>query len=397
MDLNDGSQEAAFRRRARDFIRANLPDGWGTPDYILPKGDAYLEFLRDWQRRLYEGGFLGLEWPKEYGGQDAGLVEAAIFGEEQARARAPQPLNVVGLFLTGPTLLAHGTEEQKRRHLRKILSCEEIWCQGFSEPGAGSDLAALRTRAELDGDHFVVNGQKVWTSLAHIADWCMLLVRTDPAAPKHRGVSYLLVDMKTPGIRVKPLRQMTGDAEFNEVFFEDVRVPRRNLLGGLNNGWQVAMTTLMNERGAPSISVGAQYYALFSEVVELCRRSRVRGGAAARDPLLRQQLAQLYVELQAMRLTSYRAFSTILKGGTPGPEGSILKLNWSETNQRMQDLVMALLGPASQLMEGSPYAIDGVRWQYEFLYSRANTIQGGTSEIQRSTLAERVLGLARSR
>ena len=224
MDLNDGSQEAAFRRRARDFIRANLPDGWGTPDYILPKGDAYLEFLRDWQRRLYEGGFLGLEWPKEYGGQDAGLVEAAIFGEEQARARAPQPLNVVGLFLTGPTLLAHGTEEQKRRHLRKILSCEEIWCQGFSEPGAGSDLAALRTRAELDGDHFVVNGQKVWTSLAHIADWCMLLVRTDPAAPKHRGVSYLLVDMKTPGIRVKPLRQMTGDAEFNEVFFEDVRV-----------------------------------------------------------------------------------------------------------------------------------------------------------------------------
>jgi alkylation response protein AidB-like acyl-CoA dehydrogenase len=397
MDLSYSSQEEAFRRRVRDFLEANLPPGWGSSGYAMPKGDAWTEFLRDWQRRLYDNGFLGLEWPKEYGGADASLVQSAIFGEEQARAGAPQPLNVVGLFLTGPTLLAHGTKQQKSRHLRKILSCEEIWCQGFSEPGSGSDLASLRTRAELDGDHFVVNGQKVWTSLAHIADWCMLLVRTDPAAPKHRGLSYLLVDMKTPGIRVKPLRQITGDAEFNEVFFEDVRVPRDNLLGGLNNGWQVAMTTLMNERSAPAISVGTQYYVLFTEIVELCRRRQLHGAPAVRDPLVRQQLAQLYLELQGMRHTSYRAFSTLLKGAAPGPEGSILKLMWSEINRRMQDFVMALQGPASQLMEGSAHAIDNGRWQFEFLYSRANTIQGGTSEIQRNTLAERVLGLPRSR
>jgi alkylation response protein AidB-like acyl-CoA dehydrogenase len=397
MDLSFSPREEAFRTRVREFLEANLPDRWGSPEYLAPKGDAYIDFLRDWQRRLYDAGFLGLEWPKEYGGQDASLVESAIFGEEQARARAPQPLNVVGLFLTGPTLLAHGTAEQKDRHLRKILSCEEIWCQGFSEPGSGSDLASLSTRAELDGDHFVVNGQKVWTSLAHIADWCMLLVRTDPAAPKHRGLSYLLVDMKTPGIRVKPLRQITADAEFNEVFFEDVRVPRSNLLGGLNNGWQVAMTTLMNERGAPVISVGVQYYVLFTEIVELCRRIRLRGELATKHPLVRQQIAQLYMDLQGMRHTSYRAFSTLLKGAAPGPEGSILKLMWSEINQRMQDFVIALQGPASQLMAGSPHAIDNGRWQFEFLYSRANTIQGGTSEIQRNTLAERVLGLPRSR
>jgi alkylation response protein AidB-like acyl-CoA dehydrogenase len=397
MDLSYTPQQQAFRERVRAFMRDNLPEGWGSPGYVAPRGDAYLEFLRDWQRRLYQAGLLGLEWPREYGGQGASPVESAIVGEEQAHARAPQPLNLVGLFLTGPTLLVHGTEQQKRRYLRNILSGEEIWCQGFSEPGSGSDLAALRTRAELDGDHFVVNGQKVWTSLAHIAHWCMLLVRTDPAAPKHRGLSFLLVDMKTPGIRVKPLRQITGDAEFNEVFFEDVRVPRANLLGGMNHGWQVAMTTLMNERGAPVITVGAQYYVLFTEIVDLCRRSMVRGAAAARDPLVRQRLAQLYVELRGMRLTSYRAFSTMLKGGTPGPEGSILKLMWSEINQRMQDFVMELEGPASQLMEGSAHAVDHGRWQFEFLYSRANTIQGGTSEIQRNTLAERVLGLPRSR
>ncbi len=397
MDLTYAEPEEHFRERVRGFLRANLPPGWGSPGYVAPRGDAAVDFLRDWQRRLYDNGLLGLEWPREYGGQDATLVHSAIFGEEQARARAPQPLNVVGVYLAGPTLLAHGTEQQKHRHLRRILSCEEIWCQGFSEPGSGSDLASLRTRAELAGDHFVVNGQKVWTSLAHIADWCMLLVRTDPAAPKHRGLSFLLVDMKTPGIAVKPLRQMTGGAEFNEVFFNHVRVPRENLLGGLNDGWRVALTTLMNERGAPVISVGAQYYALFAEIVDLCRRTRRRGVPAPSDPLIRQHIAQLYVELEAMRLTAYRAFSRIIRGEAPGPEGSILKLNWSETNQRMQEFVMALQGPASQLTEGSPYTIDRGRWQFEFLYSRANTIQGGTSEIQRNTLAERVLGLPRAR
>ena len=230
MDLGFGPDEERFRERVRNFLRENLPPKWGTAEQRLPEGLTQVEFLRDWQRRLHQGGLLGMSWPKEYGGQGASRTEMAIFNEEMALCRAPGPLNALGLSMAGPTIITHGTEEQKRRYLRKILNCEEIWCQGFSEPNSGSDVASLRTRAELRGDEFIVNGQKVWTSMAHLADWCMLLVRTDPEAPKHRGLSYLLVDMRTPGVTVKPLRQMTGESEFNEVFFEDVRVPRANLV-----------------------------------------------------------------------------------------------------------------------------------------------------------------------
>jgi alkylation response protein AidB-like acyl-CoA dehydrogenase len=393
MDLNYGPEEERFRARVKSFFENNLPKGWGTSDFGSIGRDE-VAFLRDWQRKLYENGFLGMSWPKEYGGQGASAIEMAVFNEESAKVRAPGPLNVLGLSLAGPTIIAHGTPEQKSRHLARILSCDEIWCQGFSEPGSGSDLGSLRTRGELRGDEFIVNGQKVWTSLAHIADWCMLLVRTDPSLPKHRGLSYLLVDMKTPGVTVKPLRQMTGSAEFNEMFFEDVRVPRQNLLGGLNNGWKVAMTTLANERGTMSLAMAARFFMTYNELVAMCRKL---GRPVLKDARVRQQLAQFFVDLQALKYTLYRSFSTILRGGTPGPEGSVSKIAWSELNQRMHEFVMQVQGPASQLMGRQEHAVESGRWQYGYLRSRANTIEAGTSEIQRNIIAERVLGLPRAR
>jgi alkylation response protein AidB-like acyl-CoA dehydrogenase len=396
MDLTFTPEQEAFRSRVQNFLRDNLPSGWGQAGF-RPQGMSMTEFLKDWQRRLYDNGFLGMAWPKEYGGQGASQIEMAIYNEEVARVRAPGPLNVLGISMAGPTIITYGTDEQKKRYLSKILDCEEIWCQGFSEPNSGSDVAAAKTRAELKGDEFIVNGQKVWTTLAHIADWCMLLVRTDPDAPKHRGLSYLLVDMKTPGVTVKPLRQMTGESEFNEVFFDDVRVPRANLLGGLNEGWRVATTTLMNERGTAALASVMRYRIVFNEIADLARSTIRNGAPATNDPNIRQQLAQFYVDLETMRFTAYRTFSKILKGGNPGPEGSISKLAWSELNQRMQEFVMALEGPASQLVKGSPYAVQSGRWQHHFLRSRANTIEAGTSEIQRNIIAERVLGLPKSR
>jgi alkylation response protein AidB-like acyl-CoA dehydrogenase len=391
MDLTYGPEQERFRARVKAFLEANLPKGSGGADYGSMFRDE-VQMLRDWQRKLYENGFLGMAWPKEYGGQGASAIEMAIFNEECAKVKAPGPLNVLGLSLAGPTIIAHGTPEQKSRYLAKILSCDEIWCQGFSEPGSGSDLGSLRTHAELHGDEFIVNGQKVWTSLAHIADWCMLLVRTDPTLPKHRGLSYLLVDMKTPGVTVKPLRQMTGSAEFNEMFFDDVHVPRENLLGGLNNGWKVAMTTLANERGTMSLAMAARFFITYSEMVNM-----VRNQGRLKDPRVRQQLAQFYVDLQGLKYTLYRSFSTILRGGTPGPEGSVSKIVWSETNQRMHEFAMSIEGPASQLAGRQTYSVESGRWQYGFLRSRANTIEAGTSEIQRNIIAERVLGLPKAR
>ncbi len=398
MDLSYSPEEEAFRERVRQFLRDNLPSGWAESGIgARPAGMTQLQFLRDWQRRLYENGFLGMAWPKEYGGQSASQIEMAIYNEESARVRAPGALNAIGLSMVGPTIISHGSADQKARFLPKILSADEIWCQGYSEPNAGSDVASLQTKAELKGDEFVVNGQKVWTTLAHISQWCMLIARTDPDAPKHRGISCLLVDMKTPGLTVKPLRQMTGEAEFNEMFFDDVRVPRANLLGPMNEGWRVATTTLMNERGTSALASVMRYRIIFDEIVALARKTIRNGRPATEDPVLRQQLAQFHVDLEMMRYTAYRTFSKILKGGDPGPVGSISKLAWSELNQRMMEFVIALEGPASQLMRESPHAVQSGRWQHHFLRSRANTIEAGTSEIQRNIIAERVLGLPKAR
>ena len=397
MDFSFTEEEERFRTRVRDFLKSNLPPGWGRSNFELPRGWELVEFLRDWQRRLQNNGFLAMGWPRQCGGQDARAIDIAIFNEECAQVRAPGALNALAIQQVGPTIIEHGTEAQKDRYLPKILSGDDIWCQGFSEPNAGSDLASLKTSAELAGDEFIVNGQKIWTSYAQYADWCYLMVRTDPNVPKHRGLSYLLVDMKSPGITVKPLRQMHGGQDFNEVFFDNVHVPRENLLGALNDGWRVSLTTLANERGTSAFATYVRYDQIFRDLLRLARASRINGRPAPEDRNVRQELAQHYVDLQKLRYVCFRVFSKVLQGATPGPEGSILKVVWSEFNQRMQETAMSLEGPASQLLAQSPGAIENGRWQVGFLRSRANTIEAGTSEIQRNIIAERVLGLPRSR
>jgi alkylation response protein AidB-like acyl-CoA dehydrogenase len=393
MDLSDNAEQAEFRIQARDWLERNKPRDIMDRGFALAIDDVTVRALKNWQRQLYEAGYLGISWPVEYGGQGKTIIEGAIFNEETARARAPAPLNELGLSMGAPTILEHGTEEQKRRYIRKILTCEEIWCQGFSEPPSGSDLAALQTKAVVDGDHFVVNGQKVWTSIGHLSDWCMLLVRTDANAPKHKGISYLLVDMHSPGITVQPLRQMTGEAEFNQMFFEDVRVPRANLLGPLNGGWGVALTTLMNERATLSLAIVMRFQNTFEDLAELARRV-TRDGSCKLDPrVIRQRLAQFKIDVDSMKYLAYRNFSRLQRGGSPGPEGSISKLLWSELNQRMQEFALVLQGPRATLTEGSPHVVDHGRWQYGLMRSRGNTIEEGTSEVQRSIIAERLLGL----
>jgi alkylation response protein AidB-like acyl-CoA dehydrogenase len=295
----------------------------------------------------------------------------------------------------GPVLIAHGTDEQKRRHLRPILTADEIWCQGFSEPNAGSDLAAIKTKAVIDGDTFVVTGQKVWTSWARYADVCMCLVRTDPDAPKHKGITFLLVDMKSPGVTVRPLTQMSGEADFNEVFFEDVRVPKQNVVGALNKGWDIAITCLMHERQTLTFSRQLQSKVALTEMLDGARSRTKDGRPATADPLVRQALSQAYIESEAMRFLAYRNLTKVLRGGVPGPEGSIEKLFWSEMYQRQLDVACEVIGPYSQLLRDSPHAVDAGRWPHLLLYSKGRTIAAGTSEVQRNIIAERVLGLPR--
>src|SRR6266581_1668284 len=349
-----------------------------------------------WQRKLYEGGWAGITWPKEYGGRGASLMQQVIFWQEMALAEAPPLANVLRLGIIGPTIIAFGTDAQKKRYLSKILSAEEIWCQGFSEPNAGSDLASLQTEARLEDGHYVMNGQKVWTSYGWAADWCEVVVRTDPNAPQHKGLTVLLLDMKTPGVEVRPLRQMTGETEFNEVFFRDVRVPAENVVGQVNDGWKVAIGTLMHERGTFGAGLQIIYKRNMNRLIELSRTRKRNGRPAAQDPLMRQKLAQCYAEVEIMRLNQMRAFSRVSATGVPGPEGSIQKLFWSELNQRFQQVAQELLGPFGQLEATSPYTIDNGTWAYGYLRSRGNTIEAGTSEIQRNIIGHFVLGLPRS-
>jgi alkylation response protein AidB-like acyl-CoA dehydrogenase len=324
------------------------------------------------------------------------VMEQVIFIEEMARAEAPPMANVIALGLIGPTIIAFGTPEQKKRYLAKMLSAEEIWCQGFSEPNAGSDLAALSTTGVLDGDHFVVNGQKCWTSYAWAADWCELIVRTDPTVPKHKGLTALLVDMHSPGVEVRGLKQMSGESEFGEIFFRDVRVPVANVVGKVNEGWSVAMGTLMHERGTFGAALQVNYRRNFNRLVEIAKHFDRNGKPASEDPVIRQKLAQCYAEIEVMRLNQLRAFSRINETGVPGPEGSIQKIFWSELNQRFQQVAMEILGPYGQLAHGSPDAFDEGQWAYGYLRSRGNTIEAGTSEIQRNIIGHFVLGLPKS-
>jgi len=390
MDLNLTPTEQQFRDEFRAWLKTNVPEEWKGGRNAEDRDD-YVEYLRDWQRKLYEGGWAGINWPKEYGGRGASLMEQAIFQEELARANAPQLIGTIGLSLVGPTIIAMGTEAQKSRYLAPILSGEEIWCQGFSEPNAGSDLASLGTKAIRDGDDFVVNGQKIWTSFAQLADLCLLLVRTDSQAPKHKGITCLLVNMRSEGLSVRPLRQMSGDSGFNEVFFSSVRVPVIQVLGEVNKGWTTAIAALMNERA----NLGTGVQVVFKRNLEaLIARSRIverNGRPASEDPIVRQKLAQAYLELEILRLNTNRALTSLSKTGGPGPEGSIQKLYWSEWNQRMQQTAQEILGPYGQLKD-----FDKGIWEYAYLRARGNTIEAGTSEIQRNIIAERVLGLPKS-
>ncbi len=396
MDLTLSADERAFRDELRAWLESNRPEPFDGQAHSEDRD--YLEYLRAWQRRLFEAGYSGLTWPAAFGGRGATPVEQSIFVEEMARANAPDVVGAIGIGLIGPTIIALGTDAQKAAYLEPILSGDQVWCQGFSEPDSGSDLASLATRAVRDGDDFIVNGQKIWTSYAHIADYCFLLVRTDRDAQKHKGITCLLVDMQSEGITVRPLRMMSGDAAFNEIFFTDVRVPATQVLGEIDGGWRVAITALMNERA----NLGAAVRVMLSRFLETLINalpdiprpsSHHPNRSAAGDPLVRQQIAQAHLDLEVFRMTADRALARIATDGVPGPEGSILKLFWSELNQRLTQAAMEIAGPYSQLTDEQEV------WgqiSYAYLRARGNTIEAGTSEVLRNIVAERVLGFPKS-
>jgi len=392
--MADGNVDT-FRSELRTWLEAHVPDRLRPENAArLPEAER-LHGLRAWQKTLAEAHLVGIHWPREFGGRDAGIPEQLAYVEEMARVRAPDVIGNLGIGIAGPPILAYGSEEQKRRFLPRILSADDLWCFGFSEPGAGSDLASLHTQAVLDGDHFVVSGQKVWTTLAQHADWCMLLCRTDPETRRARGVSCLLVDMKSPGIEVRPLRQMTGDAEFNEVFFENVRVPKQNLLGELHGGWQVAVAALQNERGILYV-IGMQIV-LKEQRDKLLAFARERG--AGRDPVLRQQLAKAYLGTEIFRMTCQRTLDKLVRFGAPGPESAIIKLHWTELTQAMPQLGMEILGTQGLLYDlPQPHEREAhpSQWlQRAYLGARAASIASGTSEIMRGIIAMQFLGLPR--
>jgi alkylation response protein AidB-like acyl-CoA dehydrogenase len=378
VDLTFSDTQLAFRDELRAWLDANPPGD-------APEGDdARYAWARDWQRRLHEGGWAGVHWPKEYGGRGASLMETAIFFEELGRARGPLPANVLGLLLGGPTVMVWGTDEQKDRYLEPILSAEEIWCQGFSEPDAGSDLASLKTRAVPDGDDWVVTGQKVWTSGAQYSKWCMLVARTDTEVAKHKGLTYFLMDMEQDAVQVRPLRQITGEAEFNELFIQEARIPGENVVGGVGNGWKVALTTLMNERAGLAFFLQVRLRQHLDDLI-----GRAASNGALDDARLADTLADLHVRTEILRLLAWKGLSTIERYGQPGPEGSLTKWLWSDTNQRLSQLAADVLG-AEALTAGTP-------WAYELLRSPGNSIEGGTTEILKNIVAERVMGLPRAR
>jgi alkylation response protein AidB-like acyl-CoA dehydrogenase len=387
MDFAFSPADEAYRQQVRAWFAKNHPGKSPGPHGSV----AWLQWAKDWQRRAYEAGYVGLGWPQQYGGVAGTLTQQVILTQEIVRARAPQFVGQMGVRMLGPTLLHYGSDAQRQRYLPRILRAEEIWCQGYSEPNAGSDLASLQTQAVEDGDDFVVNGQKIWTSGAHYADFCFLLVRTDLHAPKHRGISYLLVDMHSPGITVKPLKQMTGTAHFNETFFDNVRVPKANLVGELNRGWYHATTTLSYERTLLANSARTELF--FEDMLSLAERSTYQGLPATKHPVMRQTIAQLKIETEIAKLLFSRNLTTELRGAIPGPEASIMKLYSTELNHRICDTALELMGPYAALWHDSKYVVDEGMWQHEHMYTRGLIIGGGTSQIQKNIIGERALGL----
>ncbi len=391
MDFNYSAEDEAFRKELRGWLEKNR-DSVPPAREILSEDENTWKTAVAWHKKLNEGKWMAVNWPAAYGGRGASVLQNIIYHEEFERAGTSVPFTGMGISLLGPTLIHWGTEEQKKRFIPKILTAEEIWCQGYSEPNAGSDLASLQTRAVEDGDDFIVNGQKVWTSLAQYADWIFLLVRTDPDAPKHKGISYLLVDMHSPGITVRPLVQITGGRGFNEVFFEDVRVPKKNIVGEKNNGWSVAITTLMFERSGTRENSMSQV----RELADLAKRVQRNGRSAWDSADVRQKIIEFACEAEALKYTGYRQLTRQLKGMPPGPEGSMMKLCATELNLRIASFGMELLGPYSQFEQNAQFAIDGGKWSFRMLAARAATIYAGTNQIQHNIIGERVLGLPKS-
>jgi alkylation response protein AidB-like acyl-CoA dehydrogenase len=391
MDLRYSPEDLAFREATRRWLEANVPD----------EDPATLAARRAWHRQLYDAGYVGMGWPVAYGGRGATPLQQAIVADEMARAGAPSPINPLGIAIVGPTIIVHGTEAQKHRYLRKILAAEELWCQLYSEPNAGSDLASLGTRAEDRGDHFVVSGQKIWTSGGPIADWGLLLARTDGTVPKHKGISCFLISMRQPGVEVRPLRQITGSSHFSEVFMTDARVEKTDLVGRLGQGWEIAQTTLSYERGGNSLARVTRYTAAFHQLLRAVRTLQRGGRPLVEDPTVRSKLGRIYADLEVQRYAALRILSALERGESPGAAASITKLSYSEFEKRYHELVQEILGPWAQVMHSDVDGFTGVdtssgepgTWATAFLWSRAGTIYAGSSEIQKNIIGERVLGL----
>lgn len=391
MDFSFTPQEEAFRNELRTWLEENLPEGWIEGTYKMPEDqNEWAQFLRDWQRKLYEGRWAGISWPVEYGGRGATLMEEVIYEQEMARVNAPPVLNIIGTAMVGPTLLQIGTDYQKKRYIPKILNGEEIWCQGYSEPNAGSDLASLQTRAVKKGDKWIINGQKIWTSFAHLADKCFLLARTENTGKKHEGITAFLVDMHQEGVEARPIRSINDRRDFNEVFFNDAVAYDEDIVGEVNNGWIVSLILLSHER----VGVARSTFRLqktFEELVQMAKTLEKNGRPLIEDPLVRQQLAKFRAKTRAILFTYYRHLTNTLKTGKPGPEGSMDKLSSSELGQEMLAYAVSLQGAAGTLWKEDAYV--SARWQQDYLRSFAYTIEGGTSEIQKNIVAERILGL----
>jgi alkylation response protein AidB-like acyl-CoA dehydrogenase len=399
MDVRYPPEAESFREKVQAFLGEHLPDNWNGVGALA--GDDYRHFVSDWRKTLAGHGYLAVSWPPEYGGAGLTPLESVILAEEFTKAGVPQggTNDPFGIQMLGNTMIQWGTEEQRHHFLPRILSGEDVWCQGYSEPNAGSDLANLGCRAVLDGDEWIINGQKIWTSAGHLANWIFVLCRTDPTAPKHRGITFLLCPMDQPGVEVRPIRMISGESEFNEVFFTDARTPAANVLGGVNNGWAVAMTLLGFERGEAAATLPIEFRAELDRLLALAAE---RG--ATRDPRIRQRLAWCYSKVEIMRYLGYRVLTSFLTGAAPGPESSISKLYWSEYHQKATELAVDILGMHALVPTGrrpaTPFRTDEIgapnttaSWASVFLTARAETIYAGTSQVQRNILGEMVLGL----
>ena len=404
MELDYAPEDEAFRAEIRSWLHENLPKGWFEPGFEM-SNDERKKFNDEWPSKLFKGGWICATWPKEYGGKGLSTMQGVVLAEEFANAKAPMRADFFGDTLVGPTLLQWGSEEQKKKFLPEILNGKMRWCQGFSEPNSGSDLASLKTEAVLDGDEWVINGQKVWTTQGHHADYCFLLTRTDKDAPKHKGISYLLVPMRQPGVEVRGIVQPDGTAEFCEVFFTNARCPKENVVGGVNNGWQVANSTLAFERG---MSATTGYRRFESEYKAMVRGAKENG--AINDPIIRQRLMEYYTKIQILKINGLRSLSTTLMGKKdPGMAalGATNKMFWTEMHKAAMELALDIQGAASMLVDSAMgdgnwpgtarekrregYPVSSM--MSAFFFSRSETIWGGTSQIQRNIVGERVLGL----